>query len=62
MTGLKFKSNTQWAIIDVARLNLIAVFSRMRGNKFSERLAVQDSNTTHLCDYCYIFHVMRCAT
>ena len=31
----------------------IAVFSRMRGDKFSERLAVQDSNTPHLCDYRY---------
>ena len=35
------------------RSQLIAVFSRMRGNKFSERLAVQDSNTPHLCDYRY---------
>jgi hypothetical protein len=32
---------------------LIAVFSRMRGNKILERLTVQDSNTPHSCDYRY---------
>jgi uncharacterized protein YjbI with pentapeptide repeats len=31
----------------------IAVSSRMRGNKISERLAVQDSNTPHSYDYRY---------
>jgi len=33
---------------------IIAVFSRMRGNKILERLTVQDSNTPHSCDYRYI--------
>ena len=33
--------------------SLIAVFSRMRGNKILERLSVQDSNTPHSCDYRY---------
>jgi len=32
---------------------IIAVFSRMRGNKILERLTVQDSNTPHSCDYRY---------
>ena len=32
---------------------LIAVFSRMRGNKILERLTVKDSNTPHSCDYRY---------
>jgi len=39
--------------------NDIAVFSRMRGDKFSERLAVQDSNTPHLCDCRYIINPLR---
>jgi len=34
-------------------ISLIAVFSRMRGNKILERLTVQDSNTPHSCDYRY---------
>ena len=32
---------------------IIAVFSRMRGNKILEKLTVQDSNTPHSCDYRY---------
>ena len=32
---------------------IIAVFSRMRGNKILERLTVKDSNTPHPCDYRY---------
>ena len=33
---------------------IIAVFSRVRGNKILERLTVKDSNTPHSCDYRYI--------
>ena len=33
--------------------DLIAVFSRMRGNRILERLTVQDCNTPHSCDYRY---------
>ena len=33
--------------------NIIAVFSRMRGNKILKRLTVKDSNTPHSCDYRY---------
>jgi len=36
------------------RLPLIAVFSRIRGNKILERFTVQDCNTPHSCDYRYI--------
>jgi len=36
-------------------MTVIAVFSRMRGNKILERLTVQDSNTPHSCDYRYIY-------
>ena len=32
---------------------IIAVFSRMRGNEILERLTVQDSNTPHSHDYRY---------
>jgi hypothetical protein len=32
---------------------IMAVFSRMRGNKILERLTVKDSNTPHSCDYRY---------
>ena len=34
--------------------SIIAVFSRVRGNKILERLTVKDSNTPHSCDYHYI--------
>ena len=34
-------------------ITIIAVFSRMRGNKILERLTVKDSNTPHPCDYRY---------
>ena len=34
-------------------LTIIAVFSRMRGNKILERFTVQDFNTPHSCDYRY---------
>ena len=37
---------------------VIAVFSRMRGNKILERLTVKDSNTPHPCDYRYIFFIL----
>jgi len=41
-------------IIDyLAMDNVIAVFSRMRGNRILERLTVQDCNTPHSCDYRY---------
>jgi len=33
--------------------SIIAVFSRMRGNRILERLTVQDCNTPHSCDYRY---------
>jgi hypothetical protein len=33
--------------------NIIAVFSRIRGNKILERSTVQDCNTPHSCDYRY---------
>ena len=33
--------------------DIIAVFSRVRGNKILERLTVKDSNTPHSCDYRY---------
>ena len=33
---------------------VIAVFSRVRGNKILERLTVKDSNTPHSCDYRYM--------
>jgi len=32
---------------------VIAVFSRIRGNKILERFTVQDCNTPHSCDYRY---------
>ena len=32
---------------------IIAVFSRMRGNRILEKLTVQDCNTPHSCDYRY---------
>ena len=35
---------------------IIAVFSRMRGNKILEKLTLQDSNTPHSCDYRYNKH------
>ena len=38
---------------DIDAYNVIAVFSRMRGNKILERLTVRDSNTPHSCDYRY---------
>jgi hypothetical protein len=34
-------------------LSIIAVFSRMRGDKILERLTVQDSNTPHSYEYRY---------
>ena len=34
-------------------IDVIAVFSRVRGNKILERLTVKDSNTPHPCDYRY---------
>ena len=34
--------------------DVMAVFSRMRGNRILERLTVQDCNTPHSCDYRYI--------
>lgn len=36
-------------------LILIAVFSRIRGNKILERFTVQDCNTPHSRDYRYIY-------
>ena len=38
---------------------IIAVFSRMRGNKILERFTVQDFNTPHSCDYRYIGEATR---
>ena len=36
---------------------VIAVFSRVRGNKILERLTVKDSNTPHSCDYRYKYNI-----
>ena len=36
------------------RIDIIAVFSRMRGNRILERLTAQDCNTPHSCDYRYM--------
>ena len=39
---------------DIIDKDIIAVFSRIRGNKILERFTVQDCNTPHSCDYRYI--------
>ena len=48
----KFLNN--YGIYPLIEKILIAVFSRVRGNKILERLTVKDSNTPHSCDYRYI--------
>jgi len=41
------------AVKFINSLRVIAVFSRIRGNKILERFTVQDCNTPHSCDYRY---------